>query len=107
MQALRVGDNLTLVFTKVMNELSRGPVDTDEGTEPADRTYWENRATKETVALADRMLEIFRDFDSALNLNYSRNYIGLKKSGDALNFVIFKPIEPLAKQLRRAVFLPE
>ncbi len=41
MQALRVAGKLTLVFTKVMNELSRGVVDEDEEAEafPADRAY--------------------------------------------------------------------
>ncbi len=39
MQALKVGDNITLVFTKVMDELSRGLVDEDEDAEaaPTDR----------------------------------------------------------------------
>ena len=45
MQAFRVGEHLTLVFTKVMDELSRGLVDEDEETEPVNRAYWENRAT--------------------------------------------------------------
>ena len=104
MQALRVGENLTLVFTKVMDELSRGPVDSDEGTEPVDRTYWENRATRETVALADRMLQMFHNFDSALTLNYNKHYIGLKKNGDPLNFVIFKPIK---RRFRLLVYIPQ
>src|SRR5579884_4548079 len=33
MQAHKVGDNLTLIFTKVMDELSRGLVDEDEDAE--------------------------------------------------------------------------
>jgi hypothetical protein len=38
-QALKVGDHLTLIFTKVMDELSRGLVDEDEDPEaaPTDR----------------------------------------------------------------------
>lgn len=35
MQAMRVGDNLTLVFTTVLNELARGLVDADEDAEAA------------------------------------------------------------------------
>ncbi len=54
MQALKLGDNLTLVFTKVLDELSRGLVNEDEDAEaePTDRAYWEKRGTKETVGLA-------------------------------------------------------
>jgi hypothetical protein len=57
-QALRFGENVTLVFTKVMDELSRGLVDDDEDAEaaPTDRSYWEQRATKQTVAIADDLL---------------------------------------------------
>lgn len=93
MQALRVGENLTLVFTKVMDELSRGLVDEDEDAEaaPTDRAYWEKRATKATVALADQMLEILRGFDPSLNLKYNKFYIGLERDGQPYNFVTFRP----------------
>src|SRR5215216_6518379 len=51
-QALQVAGKVTLVFTKVMDELSRGAVDEDEAF-PADRLYWEERASKATLAIAD------------------------------------------------------
>src|ERR1700730_4480991 len=42
MQALRVNDDITLVFTTVMDELTRGPVDEDEDVqEVTDRGYWD------------------------------------------------------------------
>ncbi len=93
MQALKVGDNMTLVFTKVMDELLRGLVDEDEDAEaePTDRAYWEKRATKATVVLADQMLELLRGFDPTLNLKYNKFYIGLEKDGQPYNFVTFKP----------------
>ena len=93
MQALKVGDNMTLVFTKVMDELSRGLVDEDEDAQaaPTDRAYWEKRATKATVALADQMLELLRGLDSTLNLKYNKFYIGLEKDGQPYNFVTFRP----------------
>ncbi len=50
MQALKVGENITLVFSTVMDELTRGLVDEDEDAAPTDRAYWEKRATKATVA---------------------------------------------------------
>ena len=93
MQALQVGDNVTLVFTKVMDEFSRGLVDEDEEAEAVstDRAYWEKRATKGTVALADQLLDLLRNFDSTLILKYNKFYIGLAKDGQAFNFVSFKP----------------
>ena len=95
MQALQVGDNVTLVFTKVMDEFSRGLVDEDEDAEavPTDRAYWEQRATKGTVALADQLLDLLRKFDPTLTLKYNKFYIGLAKNGQAFNFVSFKPMK--------------
>ncbi len=93
MQALQVGEYVTLVFTKVMDEFSRGLVDEDEDAEavPTDRAYWEQRATKRTVALADQLLDLLRKFDPTLTLKYNKFYIGLAKNGQAFNFVSFRP----------------
>jgi hypothetical protein len=42
MQVLQVHGDVTLVFTTVMDELARGPVDEDEEIQAVtDRTYWE------------------------------------------------------------------
>lgn len=84
---------ITLVFTTVMDELSRGLVDEDEDAEstPTDRAYWDKRASKGTVALADQMLNLLRDFDPTLNLKYNKFYIGLEKDGQPYNFVQFRP----------------
>lgn len=93
MQAFKVGDHTTLVFTKVMDELTRGLVDEDEAAQaaPTDRAYWERRASKETVALADKMLEMIRKDDATLNLKFNKFYIGLEKDGQPYNYVTFKP----------------
>lgn len=93
MQALTVGDSITLVFTKVIDELTRGAVDEDEDAEAAatDRSYWEKRATESTVALADDVLKLLRSFDTSLNLKYNKFYIGLEKDGQPYNFVQFRP----------------
>jgi len=93
MQTLAVGPHITLVFTKVMDEMARGLVDEDEDAEaaPTDRAYWEKRATKATVAMADEMLRLLHTFDSTLKLKYNKFYIGLEKSGQAYNFVALRP----------------
>ena len=93
MQALQVGENTTLVFTTVMDEMTRGLVDEDEDAQaaPTDRAYWEKKATKPTVKLADDLLEMIRAFDPSLNLKYNKFYIGLEKDGQPYNFVTFRP----------------
>ena len=93
MQALKIGDNVTLVFTTVMDELSRGNVDEDEDAEsaPTDRAYWEKRGSKATVGLADQLLVVLKDLDPSLELKYNKFYIGLSKNGQPYNFITFRP----------------
>lgn len=88
-----MGDYITLVFTTVMDELSRGLVDEDEdaAAAPTDRTYWERQASKATVALADDLLEMVRQFDPTIELKYNKFYIGLSRDGQPFNFVSFRP----------------
>ena len=78
---------------RFLDEFSRGVVDEDEDAEaaPTDRTYWEKKGTKSTVALADHILEMLRDFDPTLKLKYNKFYIGLEKNGQPFNFVHFVP----------------
>jgi hypothetical protein len=92
-QALKVGEHVTLVFTTVMDEFSRGLIDEDEDAQaaPTDRNYWENKATKATVGIADQLLEIAREFDPELSLKYNKFYIGLAKNEQPFNFAIFLP----------------
>jgi len=93
MQALQVAGKLTIVFTKVMDELSRGVVDEDEEAEalPVDRSYWEQRASKATLSMVDELLAIARQNDPKLELKYNRRYISLSRDGAAFNFVSFRP----------------
>jgi hypothetical protein len=92
MNALKLGDKIGLVFTTVLDQMSLGLVDEDEEVqEVTDRSYWENRGTKKTVAMADQLLEIAKQFDPSLELKYNKFYIGLAKHGQPSNFIVFRP----------------
>jgi hypothetical protein len=94
MQAHQVGTHLTLIFTKVMDELKRGFVDDDEiaAAAPTTRADWEKRGSKATVALADNLLNMAKEFDPTLELKYNKFYIGLVRgNGKPFNFVTFTP----------------
>jgi hypothetical protein len=92
MNALKLGNNIGLSFTTVVNQMSYGPIEEDEEVEETtDRAYWENRGSKKTVTMADQLLEIARKFDNQLELKYNKFYIGLAKQGQPQNFVIFRP----------------
>jgi len=92
MRALKLGDQVGLVFTKVLDQLSLGLVDDDEEvSETADRSYWEKRGSQKTVMMVDGLLDLVRKLDPKLELKYNKFYIGLAKDGTPRNFVVFRP----------------
>lgn len=91
MNAIKVGDNISLIFTTVLNEMSFGLVEEDEEShEVTDRNYWEQRGSKETVGMVDSVLEIIKKFAPDLQLKYNKFYIGLAKNEQPNNFAIFR-----------------
>lgn len=92
MNAVQLGDTVSLAFTTVLDQVRFGLVDEDEETqEVTDRTYWENRGSKATVAMADELLSLVQEFNPRLQLKYNKFYIGLASDGQTNNFVIFRP----------------
>jgi hypothetical protein len=92
MNAYQLGDTVSLAFITVLDQLRLGLVDEDEEVhEATDRTYWESRGTKATVAMADELLEIVKTVNARLELKYNKFYIGLAREGQPNNFVVFRP----------------
>lgn len=88
--ALRIGEQVALTFTKVVDELQRGLVEEEEVQEPADRSYWESRGSRQTVAIADQLLDLIHEFAPGVTLKYNRHYIGMSKDGQPYNFAVFR-----------------
>jgi len=104
MNAFKVGEHLSLIFTPIMNQLTLGLVDEDEEVqEVTNCDYWEHRGTKETVAMADQILDMIHKFDPQLELKYNKFYIGLAKNDQPNNFVTLRPKK---NNLRLEVRLP-
>jgi hypothetical protein len=92
MNVVKIGDNVSLIFTKVLDQLSLGLVDDDEEVaEFADRTYWEQRGTKQTVAMADALLELIKTISPDIEFKYNKYYIGLASNSRINNFAILRP----------------
>lgn len=91
MEALQLGDNIMLNFTKVLDEVIPGEDDeVDNVGEAVDRNYWEERGSKKSLEIVDRSFAIIRDIDKSLQLKYNRQYIGLTDQFKARNFVFFR-----------------
>lgn len=102
MKAVKIGDKFSLMFTTVLSEFKRG-LEEDDVKETTDRRYWEERATKRTVALVDDVMELIHGFEPQINLKFNKFYIGVEKEGMVDNWVLFRPKKDL---LRLEIRLP-
>ena len=92
LNAVRIRNEVALIFTKVRDVIPLGLVDEDEEvSERADRAYWESRGSKGTVEMADQLVDILQTVDPSVALNYNRYYIGITQNGRSNNFVDFRP----------------
>ena len=92
LRAIQIDDTVSLVFSKVIDEMRLGLVDEDEEVRvPADRGYWEKRGSKQTLAMADEVFGWLHDLDPGLEPKYNKFYIGLAKDGRSNLFVLFRP----------------
>ena len=104
MNAIQIGDQITLIFTVVLDHRLGLAPEEEEEQEITDRAYWEKRSSKTTVAMADEVLRLLGTFDQDLALKYNKFYISVSKDNKPFNFVIFRPkktslaIEPKLKK---------
>jgi hypothetical protein len=97
-QAYQIGDNLSLVFTTVLDQMKLGLVDEDEEVaESTDRSYWERRGSKATLEMTDTLVGMLQTLDPDLSAKYNKFYIGIAKNGRPNNFVVFKPMKNLVR----------
>lgn len=87
--AIQVGDQITLVFTMVLDQ--RLGFALEEEQKVTDRSYWEKRGSATAVSMADEVLQVMEELDQELELNYNKFYIGVAKYNKPFNFVIFRP----------------
>jgi hypothetical protein len=104
LNAVKMGDQLGLVFTRVLDRVQFARIEEEEEKEVTNRAYWENLGSKATMAMADSILNAIHEFDSTVELKYNKFYIGLTRDGQPDNFVVmrakrkFLTIEPRLAQ---------
>lgn len=88
MQALEVGDHLTLVFTTVV-DLSPRQLTAEDVGPPVDRNYWEKKS-RLCLEIADEYFDFSQTLDSAFERRYNQDYISIAKDGN--NLLGFRPL---------------
>lgn len=92
MNAFKFGDDIGIVFTKVLDEMPLGMVEEDDEVQAVtNRDYWLSRGTEVTVKMADKILNIIDSFNPGFTLKYNKFYIGLAKNGIPNNFATLTP----------------
>jgi len=95
MNAIKLDNQIGLQFVTVLDETALQNYNDDEEPElqlSVDRSYWEEKATKGTVTLVDKLLALIHEhIDKNINLKYNKFYIGLERMGLINNFITFKP----------------
>jgi hypothetical protein len=93
LSALQVGNNIVLDFAKVIDRTLLRTDDVSEvKLQATDREYWNKRATKTTVDMADDVLVIINEVaENPYALNYNKFYIGLNNGVRSTNFVELRP----------------
>lgn len=92
MSAFKVGEDIALTFSTILDVQPLGLVEEDEAiAEITDRNYWINQGSEATVGMANEMLGLISRVQQGLELKYTKFYIGLSDDGTANNFVIFRP----------------
>ena len=91
LNALQVGDVMTLKATTVLDLVQFGTDEDDEPGQVTDRSYWEQKGSKASLALADEFLSLIHQVRPGLELKYNKYYIGLAKNGIPDNFIIMRP----------------
>jgi hypothetical protein len=91
MKAFKFGDDIALVFTKVLDEMPLGLIDEDEEKEvqqiSTNREYWVKKASNETVLLTDKFLEIINETDGSYQFIYTKSNVRISKSGQLVPFI--------------------
>lgn len=90
-KAIKVGDNISLFFTKVLDEVRLDLLEEDNQSEPTDRNYWEKKVGKPQMKFVDNLYANLSEVIGEFNLKYNKHYIGIEQNNIANNFIYFHP----------------
>ena len=90
-KAVKIGENISLFFTKVLDEMRLDLLEEDIKAEPTDRNYWEKKVGKNSLIILDNIYSELSDIIGDFKLKYNKHYIGLEQNDIANNFIYFNP----------------
>ena len=91
MSAIKNGDDVELIFTKVLDRISLANDADFETAEVTDRNYWEKSSTPKIIKTVDNIFTELKEIIGDFELKFNKFYIGIAKDGVAKNFIYFRP----------------
>ena len=92
-QALKMGRDMTLVFTKVLDENRYKIIEQNrnDDTPQADANYWKKKTKGSIFGITKDIERFAKKCNRDLKLNYKKYYIGLKLKNRSFNFIKLRP----------------
>lgn len=92
MNAVKIEDKFSIVFTKILDEVPRSREEEDENLPLVNREYWYNKVP-DTLNLADKILEIIKTISPGIEFKYNKGYITLTENNLLNRFINFFPMK--------------
>ena len=89
LNALKIGDQVILNATKVLDIYEPPEDEEDLGLETVDRSYWENRSNLKSIAMMDEMIGIISEIYSDVRVTYNKHHVAIGTT--QRNFIWFHP----------------
>lgn len=106
MTAYKVGDDIALTFTKILDEVHLGVPEDDEKAEVVDSQYWEKCSSPKMLELTGSLFGVVVSIEPTAQMNFTKYYIGAAINGIANNFVYFEPKKCFVKMFFKGVVDP-
>ena len=92
LNALQVDSYIVLDFVRVLDQRQlRRDDEVETKSAPADRAYWERKASPAVVTLCDSLVEFIGGETMTWKPNYNRHYIGVTNGTKSSTFVYLRP----------------
>lgn len=77
LNALKVGNNIVLNFTKVLDLYEPPEDEEDLGAETVDRSYWEHRSSKKSITMMDEIIKLISEKYPNPKITYNKHHIAI------------------------------
>lgn len=89
LNALKVGENIVLNFTKTLDVYEEPGDEEDLGAETVDRAYWEHRASQKSIGMMDEIIKLISEKYQNPKVTYNKHHVALGTHKQ--NFLWFHP----------------